>query len=102
MRVMKIIWRADADVIYKIFAPTQLIQMPIESLELREEMRSRKVAIDHTDRIIWIVSNDQIPANALYCCHMPRRYIACSSNQCEFRHSESSDVLLSSLHNVVS
>src|SRR5579871_3213529 len=70
MRVMKMVGRADRDIVYLLAAPPELVDMPVETLELSKEVRVRKVTIENTDRVVWIVGNSQIAAYRMNSLHM--------------------------------
>src|SRR6516162_8943808 len=89
MRVVKMVWRADRDIIDLLATPPQFVDVPIEPLELGEEMRIRKMAVKNADRVVRIVSDLEIAPDGTDCLHMARCDIARSPDQRKGRHDDS-------------
>src|ERR1043165_3860433 len=67
VRVVQIVGRADAQVVDALFfgAAAQLLEMPVESLDLREKARVESEAIEDADGIVWIGGRDEpVPGRA--------------------------------------
>ena len=86
MGVVQIVGRADADVVDAFVAAPQLVDVPIEPLELREEMRLRKMAVDDADGIIGIEGNPEIAPQGLDGLHVTRGDVAGGADQGEACH----------------
>src|SRR5271166_4063992 len=87
MRIVQIVGRADCDVIYALAPPAQLVNMAVEALEFREEMRRGEIAVDDTDRILWIERHSEVAPHRLDRMHVTRRNVACSPDKRELRHA---------------
>src|SRR5262245_21155664 len=59
----------------------QLVDMPIEPLELDEKIRVGMVAVDHTDAVVRIKRGDQPVAGFLDRLHVPRCDVASRPDQ---------------------
>src|SRR5947207_6408639 len=55
MRVMEMIRRTDGHIVDLLAAAAKLIDVPVEPLKLGKEMRVRKVNVENSNRIIWVV-----------------------------------------------
>ena len=86
MRVVHIVWRADRNVVDLLTAPPQLVDVSIEPLELDEEVRFRKMAVDHADRVVRIKGDLQVAADRLDGLHVPRRHISGRTNESKRCH----------------
>ena len=86
MRVMKIVGRANRDVIDALTTPPQLVDMTIEALEFGEKMCLGKVAVYNADRVLRIEGHREIATDSFYGMHVARRDVACGPDKCEQRH----------------
>jgi len=82
MRVMQVIRRADRDLIELFTLAPELVDMAVEALELGEEMRVRKMAVEDADRIIRIEGNDKIASGLLDGLHVTGSDVAGGSDKC--------------------
>ena len=83
MGVVQVVRRADRDIVDALVAAAQLVDMPVEALELGEEMRLREMAVDDPDGIVRVEGDLEIAAHGLDGLHMARRDIAGGTDQCE-------------------
>src|SRR5690606_14608641 len=67
-----------------------LVNVPVETLELREKIGAGKVAVDDANRIARIVCSHQHVAGVLDRFHVPRGDVAGGADQSEFLHDFSS------------
>ena len=83
MRIVEVVRRADRDIADLVAAPAKLVDVPIEALELDEEVGVGMMAVDHADRVVRIVGHDEPAANVPHGLHMARRDIPRSPDQRE-------------------
>ena len=86
--IMEVIRRADADVVDPVLGRSapELLQMPIEALDLIEEAHFERKPIEHANRIVRVRGSDQAIAGVMDRLQMARRNIAAYSRDGKVLH----------------
>ena len=89
VRVVEVVRRADAHVVHALGfrAAPQLLEVPIEALDLGEEPDVERIAIEHADRIVRIGGGHEPVAGVLDRLQMPRRDEAGDAGDREILHA---------------
>ncbi len=82
---MQVVGRADGDVVdlRSVTGAPQLVDVPVEALELREEVRVGEVAVEDADRVARVEGDDEAVAGVPDRLHVPRRDVTGSTDQRE-------------------
>lgn len=64
-------------------SPAQLLEMPVEALELPEIAHLREVAVQYAHRVMRIGHGHERVAGFLYRLEMAGRYVAGDAGECE-------------------
>lgn len=88
--VVEIVGRGDADVIDGLVvpAPAELLDVPVEALELGEEVGFREAAVEDSHGVRGIQGRDQAVPRILDSPHVPGGDIASGADQSEVLHGQ--------------
>src|SRR5690606_20917937 len=87
MCIMKILGRTDAYIVDFIWGSLELLDMPIKPFKLREKVRIRKIAINNSYTVKFIIRGQQVISSVLDGFHVPGSDVTSSPDQCEFFHA---------------
>ena len=76
VRVVQVVGRADGDVVDRLAAAAQLVDVAVEALELDEEADVGKVAVQDADRVGGVERGNQVAAGLLDGAQVARRDVA--------------------------
>src|SRR4030042_1175574 len=83
MRIVKIIRRADTDIINLCTASFKLVKMPVETFKLNEKITLRKIIVNKPHTVKPVETGKQVVPCILNGFKMTNGYVACYAYQAE-------------------
>src|SRR5690554_2990199 len=87
--VVQVVGRADGDVIHSaaVIGAAQFVDMPVETLKLREKVRFREMTVDNANGIVLVHGGNEVVTSVFDRFHVARCDVTGSADQCElFAH----------------